>query len=118
MNNSDNENLEEEMEIIEEFNKQITSIYSLYNKLQDRLEEKNNLISLLTTNLSDSKKEIEELNVTIEFYKHKNFSLQNYLEENNKKLEETRESLIAEIKRLYEERNCRDDPTITTRINS
>jgi hypothetical protein len=103
MNNTHNQSLKEEMEIIEEFTKQLTSVYYLYNKLQDKLEEKNKLITLLTQDLIDSKKEIEELHLTIEFYKEKNVGLQNYLEENNNKLEETRESLISEIKRLYEE---------------
>jgi len=103
MNNNHNQSLKEEMDIIEEFNKQLTGVYYLYNKLQDKLEEKNKLITLLTRDLCDSKKEIEELNITLEFYKEKNVGLKNYLEENNNKLEETRESLISEIKRLYEE---------------
>jgi chromosome segregation ATPase len=106
MNNNLNQSLQEEMEIIEEFNKQLASVYYLYNKLQDKLEEKNKLITLLTRDLIDTKKEIEELHMTIEFYKGKNTELQSYLEENNNKLEETRENLISEIKRLYEE-NCR-----------
>jgi len=91
------------MELLEEFNKQLTSIYYLYNKLQDKMEEKNKLISLLSHDLYDSKKEMEELNVTIEFYKGKNIQLQNYLDENNKKLDETRHALVSEIKRLQEE---------------
>jgi predicted transcriptional regulator len=46
---------------------------------------------------------MEELHVTIEFYKGKNIELQNYLDENNKKLDETRHALVSEIKRLQEE---------------
>jgi hypothetical protein len=102
-NHHHQDSLREEMEIIEEFTKQLTSIYYLYNKLQDKLEEKNKLISLLTRDLYDSKKEMEELHVTIEFYKGKNIELQNYLDENNKKLDETRHALVSEIKRLQEE---------------
>jgi len=123
MNNNHNQSLKEEMDIIEEFNKQLTGVYYLYNKLQDKLEEKNKLISLLTRDLSDSKKEIEELNITLEFYKEKNVGLQNYLEENNNKLEETRESLISEIKRLYEENrryeeiNRRHEEAMSTVMN-
>lgn len=118
MNNHHQDSLREEMEIIEEFTKQLTSIYYLYNKLQYKLEEKNKLISLLTHDLYDSKKEMEELNVTIEFYKGKNVELQIYLEENNKKLQETRDSLISEIKRLleenhkYEETNLKQEQTM------
>lgn len=103
MNNNHKESLREEMELLEEFNKQLTSIYYLYNKLQDKMEEKNKLISLLSDDLYDSKKEMEELHVTIEFYKGKNIQLQNYLDENNKKLDETRHALVSEIKRLQEE---------------
>jgi chromosome segregation ATPase len=103
MNNNHKESLREEMELLEEFNKQLTSIYYLYNKLQDKIEEKNKLISLLSHDLYDSKKEMEELHVTIEFYKGKNIELQNYLDENNKKLDETRHALVSEIKRLQEE---------------
>ena len=60
MNINHSHSLKEEMDIIEEFNKQLTGVYYLYNKLQDKLEEKNKLIALLTRDLSDSKKEIEE----------------------------------------------------------
>jgi len=123
MNNNHKDSLREEMEILEEFNKQLTGIFYLYNKLQDRLEDKNKLISLLTRDLIDSKKEIEELHVTIEFYKEKNVGLQNYLEENKKQLEETRESLISEIKRLhqenrkYEETNRIHEAAMATAMN-
>ena len=123
MNNNHNQSLQEEMKIIEEFNKQLTCVYYLYNKLQDKLEEKNKLITLLTQDLIDSKKEIEELHLTIEFYKGKNIELEKYLEENNNKLEETRSSLISEIKRLYEENcryeeiNCRHEQAMSTVMN-
>jgi len=123
MNNSHKDSLKEEMEILEEFNKQFTGIFYLYNKLQDRLEEKNKLISLLSRDLIDSKKEIDELHVIIEFYKEKNAGLQNYLEENKKQLDETRESLICEIKRLceenrkYQETNCRHEQAMASAMN-
>jgi chromosome segregation ATPase len=117
MINNCNDSLKEEMEFLEEFNTKLNSILHLYNKLQYKLQEKNKLISLLTSDLIDTKKEIEELHITIEFYKEKNIFLKNHLEEINKKLEETKESVISEIKILYEKIIRRDEESTFTPIN-
>jgi len=127
MNNNDNnhtesiieeslieESLIEEFQIIEEYNKQLANLYYLHNKLENKLKEKNSLISILSHDLINSKKEIEELNITIEFYKDKNINLKKYLEENNKKLKETNENLISEIKKLYEEKRAYEEFICTT----
>lgn len=109
MNNNYNESLIEEslieeFEIIEQYNKQLANLYYLHNKLENKLKEKNSLISILSRDLIYSKKEIEDLNITIQFYKDKNINLKNYLEENIKNLEEKNQQLTSEIKKVYEEK--------------
>ena len=106
-------NIKEELEIIEEYNKQLNVMCDLNCSIVNKLKEKEHFIINLTKELIDSKQEINELNKELNnlmnCYEEKNGNLKSIIEENTiifenetRQFKEEIEELIREIGRLQQ----------------